>query len=300
MNGELYRVVRTALAEDLGLVGDLTSQVTVPADAHGTAYVVAREPGVLAGTAAGEATFAEVDPSVVVDWQLRDGEAFEAGAVIGSFTGSARSILTGERTALNLLGHLTGIATRTAGFVGLVAGTNAVIADTRKTTPGLRALEKAAVLAGGGVNHRFGLHDAILVKDNHIGLGGGLVPVLDRLADHASHLVRVEVEVDTLDQLATLLKYDDQRRSDGRPPVVHAVLLDNMGPDELAQGVAMVRAHAAPIVVEASGGVREETVRGLADAGVDVISVGALTHSVRCLDLGLDLRDLGPVTTPAS
>ncbi|MFC6714220.1 carboxylating nicotinate-nucleotide diphosphorylase [Branchiibius cervicis] len=300
MNGELYRVVRTALAEDLGLVGDLTSQVTVPADAHGTAYVVAREPGVLAGTAAGEATFAEVDPSVVVDWQLRDGEAFEAGAVIGSFTGSARSILTGERTALNLLGHLTGIATRTAGFVGLVAGTNAVIADTRKTTPGLRALEKAAVLAGGGVNHRFGLHDAILVKDNHIGLGGGLVPVLNRLADHASHLVRVEVEVDTLDQLATLLKYDDQRRSDGRPPVVHAVLLDNMGPDELAQGVAMVRAHAAPIVVEASGGVREETVRGLADAGVDVISIGALTHSVRCLDLGLDLRDLGPVTTPAS
>ncbi|KYH43768.1 carboxylating nicotinate-nucleotide diphosphorylase [Branchiibius sp. NY16-3462-2] len=300
MSAELQRVVRTALAEDLGLVGDLTSQVTVPAEAHGTAYVVAREPGVLAGTAAGDATFAEVDPSVVVDWQLHDGDRFEAGTVIGSFTGSARSILTGERTALNLLGHLTGIATRTAGFVDLVAGTRAVIADTRKTTPGLRALEKAAVVSGGGVNHRFGLHDAILVKDNHIGLGGGLVPVLDRLAEHASHLVRVEVEVDTLDQLATLLKYDGQRVADGRPPVVHAVLLDNMGPDELAEGVAMVRAHAAPLVVEASGGVREETVRGLAQAGVDVISVGALTHSVRCLDLGLDLRDLGPVRGAAS
>lgn len=290
MNAELQRVVRTALAEDLGLVGDLTSQVTVPADAQGTAYVVAREPGVLAGTAAGDATFAEVDPAVVVVWQVRDGDSFESGTVIGSFSGSARSILTGERTALNLLGHLTGIATRTAGFVELVSGTPAVIADTRKTTPGLRALEKAAVIAGGGVNHRFGLHDAILVKDNHIGLGGGLVPVLDRLAAHASHLVRVEIEVDTLDQLATLLKYDGQRLSEGRPPVVHAVLLDNMGPDELAEGVAMVRAHAAPLVVEASGGVREETVRGLAQAGVDVISVGALTHSVRNLDLGLDLR----------
>lgn len=286
----MQRVACTALTEDLGLVGDLTSQVTVPAETRGTAYVVAREPGVLAGTAAGDATFAEVDPSVVVDWQLHDGDEFEAGTVIGSFTGNARSILTGERTVLNLLGHLSGIATRTARFVELVSGTRAVIADTRKTTPGLRALEKAAVLAGGGVNHRFGLHDAILVKDNHIGLGGGLVPVLDRLAAHASHLVRVEVEVDTLDQLATLLKYDEQRLSDGRPPVVHAVLLDNMGPDELTEGVAMVRNHAAPIVVEASGGVREETVRGLAEAGVDVISVGALTHSVRCLDLGLDLR----------
>lgn len=290
MRSELQRVVRTALAEDLGLVGDLTSQVTVPAAATGTAYVVAREPGVLAGTTAGDATFAEVDPDVAVDWRFRDGERFDAGDVLGSFAGSARSILTGERTALNLLGHLTGIATRTTGFVELVAGTRAVIADTRKTTPGLRALEKAAVAAGGGVNHRFGLHDAILVKDNHIGLGGGLLPVLDRVAEHTAHLVRVEVEVDTLDQLAIVLKYDAQRLADGRPPVVHAVLLDNMGPEQLAEGVAMVRAHAAPLVVEASGGVREETVRALALAGVDVISVGALTHSVRNLDLGLDLQ----------
>lgn len=288
---DLQRVIRTALAEDLGLVGDLTSQVTVPADATGTAYVVAREPGVLAGMAVAHETFAQVDPTVDVDWQICDGDRFERGQTIASFSGSARPILTGERTALNLLGHLSGIATRTMGFVELVAGTSARIADTRKTTPGLRALEKAAVVSGGGINHRFGLHDAILVKDNHIGLGGGLLPVLDRLAGHASHLVRVEVEVDTLDQLSTLLKYDAVRLDAGRAPVVHGVLLDNMSAGELADGVSMVRAHPAPIIVEASGGVREETVRDLAEAGVDVISVGALTHSVRCLDLGLDLQN---------
>lgn len=290
MSAPLRQVVRTALAEDLGLVGDLTSQVTVPAGAHGTAYVVAREPGVLAGTAAGDETFAQVDPQVLVTWHVHEGQRFDAGTTIGSFSGSARSILTGERTALNLLGHLSAIATRTAGFVDLVSGTQAAIADTRKTTPGMRALEKAAVVAGGGVNHRFGLHDAILVKDNHIGLGGGLLAVLDRLAAHRGHLVRVEVEVDTLDQLSMVLKYDAARLDGGRPPIVHAVLLDNMTADELAEGVALVRQHAVPLVVEASGGVREETVRGLAEAGVDVISIGALTHSIRCLDFGLDLQ----------
>ncbi|NHN54201.1 carboxylating nicotinate-nucleotide diphosphorylase [Calidifontibacter sp. DB0510] len=295
MNTEMDRVVRTALAEDLGLVGDLTTMVTVPAEATGTAYVMAREAGVLSGTTCADATFAQVDPEVTVTWHRRDGDKLTPGDVVGEFSGSARSILTGERTALNLLGHLSGIATRTAEMVALVDGTKARIADTRKTTPGLRALEKRAVADGGGINHRFGLHDAILVKDNHIGLGGGLGPVLQRLANHTSHLVRVEIEVDTLEQLEQVLAFDAARLADGLPQVVHAILLDNMSPAQVAEGVRRVRQHPARVVTEVSGGVTEASVRALADAGPDVISVGALTHSVRCLDFGLDLLTNGTV-----
>lgn len=287
---ELDRVVRTALAEDLGLVGDLTTQVTVPDDAVGTAYVTAREDGVLSGVAAVTATFAAVDPQLTIDWHRGDGDGLTPGESVATISGASNSILTGERVALNLLGHLSGIATRTRRFVDLVDGTGTRVVDTRKTTPGLRALEKRAVVHGGGVNHRFGLHDAILVKDNHIGLGGGLHAVLDRLARHTGHLVRVEIEVDTLDQLKDVLEFDAKRMTDSRPPVVHAVLLDNMTPDEVRAGVDAVRAHSAPVVVEVSGGVSETTVRDLALAGPDVISVGALTHSVTCLDLGLDLH----------
>ncbi len=287
---DLDRIVRTALEEDLGLVGDLTTQVTVPDDADGTAYITAREAGVLSGVDAADTTFRVVDPTVVVDWHRRDGDRLHPGDTVAVISGPSASILTGERVALNLLGHLSGIATRTGTFVDLVAGTGTRIVDTRKTTPGLRALEKRAVLHGGGVNHRFGLHDAILVKDNHIGLGGGLEAVLERLASHSGHLVRVEIEVDTLDQLAAVLKFDAVRVASQVPPVVHAVLLDNMSPGEVEQGAAMVRSHPAPVVVEVSGGVDETTVRALADAGPDVISVGALTHSVTCLDLGLDLH----------
>ncbi len=285
---EIDRIVRTALAEDLGLVGDLTTEATVPEDASGTAFVVAREDGVLSGTRAAGAALALVDPALEVTWHLRDGAALEPGARIATLTGRARSILTGERTALNLLGRLSGIATRTREFVRLVDGTGVRIVDTRKTTPGLRALEKDAVIHGGGANHRFGLHDAIMVKDNHIALGGGIVPVLERLAERTGHLTAVEVEVDTLDQLDVLLAFDAARVEAGRRPVVTAVLLDNMGPDLVRQGVARVRRHPPPVVVEVSGGVDESTVRALAEAGPDVISVGALTHSVRCLDLGLD------------
>lgn len=283
------RVVATALEEDLGQVGDLTTLLTVPATAIGTAYVVAREEGVLSGCEALEATYAAVDPDVKVVWERSDGDPLVPGAAVASVSGSARSLLTGERVSLNLLGHLSGVATRTRVFTRLVEGTGARIVDTRKTTPGLRALEKAAVRHGGGVNHRFGLHDAILVKDNHIGLGGGLSAVLERLGQGVGHMTRVEVEVDTLDQLDVVLAHDAARVAAGLSPVVHTVMLDNMGPALVRDGVARVRAHVAPVVVEVSGGVTEAGVRALAEAGADVISVGALTHSVRCLDLGLDL-----------
>ncbi|MGN6414197.1 carboxylating nicotinate-nucleotide diphosphorylase [Flexivirga sp.] len=287
---ELERVVRTALAEDLGLGGDLTTRLTVPGDAAGTAYIVSREEGVLSGPAAATATFAAVDPSLRVDWAKQPGDKLAPADLVATLTGSARSVLTAERTALNLLGHLTGIASRTSVFVDLVEGTKARIVDTRKTTPGLRELEKQAVLDGGGTNHRFGLYDAVLVKDNHIGLGGGLLPVLERLAAAGSHLVRVEIEVDTIEQLDTVLAFDAERIADGRPPVVHAVLLDNMEAWQVAMGVAHIRRHPAPLVAEVSGGVDEETVQELARAGADAISVGALTHSVRCHDFGLDLH----------
>lgn len=287
---ELERVVRTALAEDLGLGGDLTTRLTVPGDAAGTAYIVSREEGVLSGPAAATATFAAVDPSLRVDWAKQPGDKLAPADLVATLTGSARSVLTAERTALNLLGHLTGIASRTSVFVDLVEGTKARIVDTRKTTPGLRELEKQAVLDGGGTNHRFGLYDAVLVKDNHIGLGGGLLPVLERLAAAGSHLVRVEIEVDTIEQLDTVLAFDAERIADGRAPVVHAVLLDNMEAWQVATGVAHIRRHPAPLVAEVSGGVDEETVQELARAGADAISVGALTHSVRCHDFGLDLQ----------
>lgn len=285
---EIDRIVRTALLEDLGPVGDVTSEATVPADARGTAYVVAREEGVLSGTRAAAAAYALLDPALEVTWHLADGAALEPGSRIATVSGSARSLLTGERVVLNLLGRLSGIATRTRELVRLVEGTGVRVVDTRKTTPGLRALEKDAVVHGGGANHRFGLHDAVLVKDNHLALGGGLVPVLERLAERTGHLTAVEVEVDTLDQLDVLLAHDADRLARGQRPVVTAVLLDNMGPDLVREGVARVRAHGAPVVVEVSGGVHEANVRALAEAGPDVISSGALTHSVRCLDLGLD------------
>ena len=286
---EVDRIVRTALAEDLGQAGDLTTAATVSPDAQGTAHLVAREPGVLSGIVAAQHAFDLVDPTLDVEWFVADGVALAPGTRIATVTGRAASILTAERTALNLLGHLSGIATRTAGFARLVDSTSARIADTRKTTPGLRALEKRAVADGGGINHRFGLHDAILVKDNHIGLGGGLDKVLARLAERSGHLVRVEVEVDTLDQLRELLAFDADRLGRRLPPVVHGVLLDNMTPDLIREAVGLIDDHPASLVIEVSGGVDETTVRGLAEAGAQILSIGALTHSVRTLDIGLDL-----------
>jgi len=285
----LQELVNQALQEDLGLAGDLTTILTVPEDASGTAIVVSRESGVLSGVEAATAVFTTVDPGLHLHWAQTDGDRLQPGAEVLRITGSARSILTCERTALNLLGQLSGVATSTADLVERVAGTGVQIADTRKTIPGLRALQKQAVLHGGGVNHRFGLYDAVLIKDNHIGLGGGLLPVLERMSQRVGHLVRVEIEVDTLDQLAQVLDHDATRVAVGELPVIHAVLLDNMSPDQVQQGVAMVRSHPAPVLVEVSGGVNQGSIRALAEAGPDLISVGALTHTVTCLDLGLDL-----------
>lgn len=286
---DVTEAVSAALTEDLGLVGDLTTTLTVPAEATGTATVVAREDGTVSGTDFISATYAVLDPAVHVSLTAEDGERVTAGQVIAVVTGPSRTILTGERVALNFLGHLSGVATATSRLVDLVAHTSTRICDTRKTTPGLRAAEKRAVVHGGGTNHRFGLHDAVLVKDNHIGLGGGLDAVLDRLAEGTGHLVRVEVEVDTLEQLRTVLKSESERIAHGAHPAVHAVLLDNMSPAEIREAVALVEGHPATVVTEASGGVSEGTVVALAEAGPDVISSGALTHSAPSLDVALDL-----------
>ena len=294
---DLQRVVQTALAEDFGMAGDLTSQMTVPQGARGTLDVTSREDGALSGCKAVDAVFAAIDATVTVSWSKRAGDKISSNEIVAVITGPAHPILTGERTALNLLGHLTGIASRTSSFVNLVDGTGVRVVDTRKTTPGLRALEKRAVLDGGGGNHRFGLFDAILVKDNHIALGGGLRPVLDRIAAHRSHLVRVEVEVDTLEQLNQLLTYDAQRLESGAPRVVDAVLLDNMSLAKVRAAVEQVRAHLAPLLVEVSGSVTEESIRAFAATEIDTISVGTLTHSVRCHDFGLD-NPSTTLTTP--
>jgi len=267
-------VVRRALAEDLGRAGDVTAQACIPEGARMRAVFAARKAGVLAGIDCVRLAVLAMDPDASVDLKLRDGEAFEAGAVLAEVEADARAFLAAERTALNLLGRLCGIATLTQAYVAAVAGTKARIADTRKTTPGLRALEKHAVLCGGGVNHRFGLDDAILIKDNHVAVCGGVGEAVRRARASVGHLMKVEVEVDGLDQL-------DEALAAG-PDVV---MLDNFTLPMLREAVART---AGRITLEASGGVNLETVRGIAETGVDVISVGALTHSAPALDVGLD------------
>ena len=268
-------VVRAALREDLGRAGDVTTDAIVPPGALGDARVVAREAGVLSGVFALERTFAVLDPKVAVDVRIPDGGRVEPGSVVAVVTGPLRSILTGERTALNLLCRLSGIATATSLLVDAVAGTRASIADTRKTTPGLRALEKAAVRDGGGSNHRFGLDDAILIKDNHVAIAGGIAPAIEAARRRAGHLVKIEIEVDTLDQLDEALA----ARAD-------IVLLDNFAVGDLREAV---RRTAGRALLEASGRIDAATVRAVAETGVDLISSGALTHSARILDLGLDI-----------
>ena len=237
--------------------------------------MVARAPGVVAGIDGALLAFELLDESVETAVCVADGERVAAGETIAEISGSARAILTAERTGLNLLCHLSGIATATARLVDLVAGTNARIADTRKTTPGLRALEKYAVRCGGGTNHRFGLDDAVLIKDNHLALAGSIRAAVAAVRARTGHMVKVEIEVDTLEQLREAL--DEP---------IDAVLLDNMTPAELAQAVAMT---AGRVLLEASGGVSAGTVVEIARTGVDLISVGALTHSAAALDVGLDL-----------
>lgn len=268
--------VRHALAEDLGRAGDLTTEATVPADRTGTVDLVARDPGVVAGTDCAVLAWTLLDPDVDVRIDLPDGSRVEAGSRIGSATGRARSLLTGERVALNFLGHLSGVATATAQLVAAVAGTRTRICDTRKTTPGLRSLEKAAVRAGGGHNHRFGLDDAVLIKDNHIAYAGGITAAVRAARAHVGHLVKIEVEVDTLEQLDELLICE-----------ADAVLLDNMDPPTLAEAVRRVGGR---LVTEASGRITAPTAAALAASGVDLISAGWLTHSAPVLDIGLDAR----------
>ncbi len=270
-------VVRMALAEDLGRAGDITAQACIPSDARLRAVFAARKPGVLAGVDCVRLALRAMDPAGSIDLKARDGDAVSAGQTVVEVEANARALLAAERTALNLLGRLSGIATLTRAYVDAVEGKGARVADTRKTTPGLRALEKHAVACGGGLNHRFGLDDAILIKDNHVAVCGGVAPAIRRAREHAGHLVKIEVEVDGLEQL-------DEALAEG-PDVI---MLDNFGLEDLR--LAVERAARAPRrpVLEASGGVNLETVRGIAKTGVDIISVGALTHSASALDVGLD------------
>jgi nicotinate-nucleotide pyrophosphorylase (carboxylating) len=267
-------VIRAALAEDLGRAGDVTSLATIDADARLSAVFANRKPGVVAGLACARLAIAELDPSATFEALAADGDTVGAGAPLARVEANARALLSAERTALNLLGRLSGIATLTRDYVDAVAGAKARIVDTRKTTPGLRQLEKYAVRCGGGVNHRFGLDDAILIKDNHVAACGSVGEAVRRAKAFAGHLMKVEVEVDSLDQFDEALAE--------RPDVV---MLDNFSLDDLAEAV---RRAAGRVVLEASGGVNLQTVRAIAETGVDVISVGALTHSASVLDIGLD------------
>lgn len=274
-------LILTALREDLGVAGDLTTEATVSAGARGEASIGARATGVVAGIEVAARAFTLFDPEVIVDVLIGDGARVAPGDVIARVVGPARAILTAERTALNLLGRLCGIATLTASVVEAVAGTGASVVCTRKTTPGLRVLEKYAVRAGGGANHRFGLDDAVLVKDNHIAFAGGLLPALAGVRERIGHLTMVEVEVESLVQLEELLTL----RALGYP--VNAVLLDNFDPDQLR---AAVEAVAGAILTEASGGIGPGTARAVAETGVDLLSLGWLTHSATVLDVGLDVE----------
>jgi nicotinate-nucleotide pyrophosphorylase (carboxylating) len=266
-------VVRAALAEDLGRAGDITSAACIEADARLTATFANRSAGVIAGLACARIAVLALDPAATFEALAHDGDQRQRGA-IARVSANARALLSAERTALNLLGRLSGVATLTRAYVDAVAGTGAVITDTRKTTPGLRALEKYAVRCGGGVNHRFGLDDAILIKDNHVAAAGGVGAAIRRAKAAAGHLVKVECEVDSLAQLDEAL---------AEAPDV--VMLDNFSRADLAAAVAIAKGR---VTLEASGGVTLETVRAIAETGVDVISVGALTHSAPVLDIGLD------------
>lgn len=269
-------IVRAALAEDLGRAGDITSQACIPAEARLRARFVARAGGVVAGLACARLALTMMDPAARFEPALGDGEAVQPGGVVARVEADARALLGAERVALNLLGRLCGIATLTAAYVAQTAGTKARIADTRKTTPGLRALEKYAVRCGGGVNHRFGLDDAVLIKDNHVAACGGVGEALRRARGAVGHTVRIEVEIDHLDQLEEALVE--------RPDIV---MLDNFS---LADLETAVRIAAGRALLEASGGVDLTTVKAIARTGVDIISVGALTHSAPVLDIGLDVE----------
>ena len=266
------RVVHAGLAEDIG-AGDVTTDATIPADAVGVADLLVKEAGVVCGVRVAETTFRALDPDIRFEAIARDGEVVEPPAVVARISGSERAILTGERVALNFLGRLSGIATLTRRYVDVIEGTDASVLDTRKTTPGLRELEKYAVACGGGRNHRFGLDDAVLVKDNHLRAAGSVSAAVELV--RAATALPIEVECDTLDQVAEALDVG-----------ADAILLDNMSLDQLREAVVLTGRRAR---LEASGGVTLDTIRAIAETGVDEISVGALTHSARSLDVSLEL-----------
>jgi nicotinate-nucleotide pyrophosphorylase (carboxylating) len=272
----LEPIVRRALEEDFGRAGDLTSDILLDAGQSATAVIASRANGVASGLIVAAIAFRMVDPNIALSVHLPDGSEVEKGSVIAKLEGPARAILSAERVALNFLGHLSGVATATHALVAATKGTKARIVCTRKTIPGLRILQKYAVRCGGGYNHRFGMDDAILVKDNHIAAAGGLEPVVSRLKDRLGHMVKVEVEVDTLEQLQTALQLG-----------VDTILLDNMNPQQMRQAVELAKGRA---VLEASGGITLDSVREVAETGVDYISSGAITHSAINLDLGLDFK----------
>ena len=267
-------VIRAALAEDLGLAGDLTSVAVIPADHRSIVTAQARQHGVIAGLDAAELAFQLVDPACIFTRHVQDGDRVAPGTRIATIEGPSRSLLTAERTALNILCHLSGIASVTARIADAIQGTRARIACTRKTMPGLRALEKYAVRAGGGVNHRFSLADAVLIKDNHIAIAGSVTEAITRARAGIGHMVKIEVEVDTLDQLR-----------DAMAVGADVVLLDNMDPATLRAAVAIVAGRA---VTEASGTITPDSAAAIAASGVDLISVGWITHSAPVLDIGLD------------
>lgn len=271
----LEPMIRHALMEDLGQNGDVTTRAVIPADTVYDAQINAREHGVVSGMQVAEIAFRLVDASLGVETLIADGQPCQPGDTLMTIRGRAASILSGERIALNFAGRMSGIATKTAGFVAETAGTSTRITCTRKTTPGLRIVEKQAVLHGGGFNHRFGLSDAILIKDNHIAAAGGVAEVLEAAKAHASHMMKIEIEVDTLEQLADVLAVGG----------ADVVLLDNMDTPTLTRAVEMID---GALVSEASGNMKLDRIAEVAATGVNYISSGALTHSVSTLDLGLD------------
>ena len=273
---EIDAAVMRALAEDLGRAGDITSTATVPEGTRARAEFVARQAGTIAGLPLVDATLRKLDPTIAITPHHRDGDTVAARTKLLTIEGDARAVLAAERTALNFLGHLSGIATAAAAFVTLIAHTKARICCTRKTTPGLRALQKYAVRCGGGFNHRFGLDDAILIKDNHIAIAGGIPAVLTRAKAVAGHLVKIEIEVDTLAQLREVL---DAGGAD-------VALLDNMSPADMRKAVELVSGR---LVLEASGGITLATAAAIAETGVDYLSSGAITHSAPNLDVALDI-----------
>ncbi len=274
---EIEAAITRALEEDLGRAGDITSTATVPEDTTGRGVLNGREAGVIAGLPLVVAAFRRLSPEIEITPYARDGIAIKAATKLMTISGNARAILGAERVALNFLGHLSGIATATAEFARRIAHTKARVVCTRKTTPGLRALEKYAVRCGGGYNHRFGLDDAILIKDNHIAVAGGIAAVLKRAKEAVGHLVKIEIEVDSLDQLKEVLDVG----------LADVVLIDNFDLASMRKAVALV---AGRLVIEASGGITLDSAAAIAETGVDYLSSGALTHSVKNLDVGLDIE----------